>query len=439
MRLKLDFNNKTIFWILLISSIVFLPLIFAPPLWDDLNLYRDGHFHLKPSPFRYFDILSDRYRAWPLGHTILWSLRNLFGTSLTVPHLLSILLHGLNAGLVFKLARRLQWPQPAIIAGIFMFHPLQTYTVASVMQFPNLLAFTAMLLALLGSLNDLPRAANTWPAILILANLSLLLKPAGAFFIVPILWWNQRRGYSRALAAVIAIAAGLFAFMKTSDGVRFRAPEVFYSSTFYFEAPFLASTIGDLEAAGLYPSIEDYPLLSEALARPILQIGAPVAILGQNFIFYGQKTIAPFSLFFIYSKELGSTARITLGLLGLLCVVILIWTRRARVQHDPLAAASVLLLCGFLPVSGLFYVPLMKYTFTANHWYYWQALGFAGLTVVLAQKVHAKLSLMMMIALIYFCSVAATDHYNLELSLKKNLKQVPSSVILPALLQGHNF
>jgi tetratricopeptide (TPR) repeat protein len=93
-------------------------------------------------------------RAWtvpiggiyrPLGQTLFWVERHFGGQSPKMYHLIGVLLHGINAGLLWMVLRRLGIAGAWLAAALFAVHPMQVQAVAWISQQPHLLASAFLL------------------------------------------------------------------------------------------------------------------------------------------------------------------------------------------------------------------------------------------------------------------------------------------------------
>jgi tetratricopeptide (TPR) repeat protein len=151
-------NQKKVSWEKLLPALAIIGLViasYAPALhagfvWDDDKYVTDNPMLTAPDGLKqiwfsahtqsqYFPLV---YTTFMLEHA-LWGL-NPFGY-----HLVNILLHSLNAVLLWRVLRRLRVPAAWLAASVFALHPVQVESVAWVSELKNLESLFFCLLATL--------------------------------------------------------------------------------------------------------------------------------------------------------------------------------------------------------------------------------------------------------------------------------------------------
>jgi tetratricopeptide (TPR) repeat protein len=88
----------------------------------------------------------------PLSLTLLWVQHHFFGEKPLFYHVLSVVLHAINAALLWMILRRLSVPGAWLGAALFAAHPVQAQTIAWVSQQYHVIAATLYLWTVLGYL-----------------------------------------------------------------------------------------------------------------------------------------------------------------------------------------------------------------------------------------------------------------------------------------------
>ena len=117
-------------------------------VWDDPLLV-----HKNPLVTGKLNVLSVWFSTdFPLTLTVFWLQWLAWGTSPVGFHVVNVLLHALNAILVYRVLLRLKIPGAWLGAAIFAFHPVCAASVAWISEQKNTLALVFYLLSLLCSL-----------------------------------------------------------------------------------------------------------------------------------------------------------------------------------------------------------------------------------------------------------------------------------------------
>jgi tetratricopeptide (TPR) repeat protein len=300
---------------------------------------------------------------YPLVFTVFWAEYHLWGFNPVGYHLVNIVIHLLNALLVWTVLSRFNFKWAFWAAAIFALHPVHVESVAWVTELKNVLSLLFYLLALLAYLRYLNMAAEvtlpearskTWYiAALICFFLALLSKTVTATLpatILLLIWWRRGR-------ITWQDSAGLspFFILGVSMGLLTARVEVYH-----------------VHAAG--PEW-DYTLLERIL------------IAGRAVWFYAGKLLWPHPLIFSYPRWTIDAVHwqqylFPLGLFGL---VGLLWFLRDKIGRGPLTA--VLFFVGTLfPALCFFNIYPMLYSFVADHFQYAASLGLICLCCASADR-----------------------------------------------------
>ena len=313
----------------------YLPALNAGFIWDD-DAYVTGNATLRT--------LDGLRRIWlepgavpqyyPLTFTSLWLDHHLWGVQALAYHLVNVLLHGLDAILVWVIGRRLALPGAWFAAAVFAVHPVHVESVAWVTERKNVLSGALYLGALLTYLRYAGGARAAYVPALGLFVGALLAKTVTCTLpvvLLLILWWKRGRIDVVPLLPFFALGA--------AAGVM----------TGWMEAHHVG-------AAG--------ELWRLSLVERCL-------IAGRALWFYAAKLLWPHSLAFIYARW-----RIDGGVwwqylfpIGAVVAVAALYVWRRRLGDGPLVA--VLCYAATLaPALGFVNVYPMRYSFVADHFQY---------------------------------------------------------------------
>ncbi len=330
-----------------LTLLSYLPAVGNGYVWDDDAYLTANNLVVAPdglrriwlsldSPSQYFPLVYTSFRL----EYALWGLRP------PGYHLVNILLHALNALLVWRLLRRLSLPGAWLAAALFALHPVNVESVAWVTERKNVLSTPFFLAALACWLSFLESAGRErwrrYALCLVLFLLALFAKttavtlPAAMLLVV---WLKEARiGRGRLWAAAPFALIGLGMGLLTVWWERFHQ-----------------KTAGSEFA---YSLVERVLIASRALW------------------FYLWKLAWPASLSFSYPKWKIDPAdpAAYLWLAAILILVLAMWRWRGRLGRGP-AAAAVFFAASLAPLLGFFSLYTFRYSFVADHYQYVAAIG----------------------------------------------------------------
>jgi hypothetical protein len=365
--------------ILALAVWAYAPVRHAGWVWDDIDVYvttnatvrspdgiRDIWFGFYRNPAKGNALVVKTYQYYPLVFSSFWLEHRLFGLEPGPYHVLNVLLHLVNALLVFRLARRLGIPGATFVAGLFALHPMMVESVAWVSERKNVLSGLFYLSAFLAYLrwDDGGPRARWWLAASVFLFLGALL--------------------SKTVTATLP-AALLLAMVWRHGRLRARdvAPLV----------PFVALAVGlgwfsvHLERYAVGASGEDF---SQTLFERCALI-APHA-----FAFYALKVLWPHPITFIYPRwdPHASGPAAYVWLVACLAAGMALLAARRRFGNGPLLLVlfSVVTLApalGFVPVYP------HRYSWVADHFAYLGNLGFFALIASAGAWVTERIPVLM--------------------------------------------
>jgi hypothetical protein len=325
-------------------------------IWDD------PEYVINNATLRTLDGLS---RIWfepgatpqyyPMVFTGFWIEYHLWGLDTFGYHLVNVLLHGLNAVLLFLLCRRLAVPGAWVVALLFALHPVQVESVAWITERKNVLSLFFYLSAFLVYFHpdrSQPGSSQPWSS-----------RP-----------WYLRPGYFLALA--------LFLFALWSKTVTCTLPAAMLLVLWWKKprlgrqeiVPLLPFFVMGLVLAFVTVWMEKTHVGAQGEAWS-LGLGGRCLLAGRIPWFYAWKLVAPVDLAFIYhrwSVDPG-VAWQYLFPAALVGGVLFLWLMRRRLGKGPLVA--VLIFVGSLvPALGFFNVYPMRFSYVAIIFSTWPRL-----------------------------------------------------------------
>ncbi|HVH05162.1 MAG TPA: tetratricopeptide repeat protein [Myxococcota bacterium] len=355
-------------WLLLAALAVYSPLRTAGFVWDD-DQYVTAN--------RTLDDAAGLARIWtdpratpqyyPLVHTGYWLERRVFGLDARGYHLTNVLLHGLNAVLLWRVLARLGVPGALLGASLFAVHPVMVESVAWITERKNVLSLAFALGSLLAYLHFAPlaagaepgrRRAGAWALSLALFAAGLLSKtvvctlPAA---IAVLHWWKRGRIRTVDLAPLLPFfALGAAAGLHTA----------------WIERHHVGAVGGEW---GLAP-----------IERVLLA--------GRALWFYAGKLAWPHPLVFFYPRWRIDATELAQAAFPVAAVAAAaaLFAARGRIGRGPLAA--VLIFAGVLfPALGFVDVYPFRYSYVADHFQYHAAPALLALFAAAAAGGAARL------------------------------------------------
>ncbi len=328
----------------------YMPVLRAGFIWDDDDYVTENpalrtvgglaRIWLRP---------GTTHQYYPLVHTSFWLEYHLWGLNPLGFHLDNLLLHILNALLVWTVLRRLDVTFAWLAAAFFALHPVNVESVAWVTERKNVLSTAFYLCALLSYFRFDPPAAAGSPrrfpfyyASLLLFLAALCSKTVTCTLpaaILILLWWKRgklgRRDWLATLPMFV-MGAG-FGF-----------------GTAWMEKHYVGASGVDWRLTPL-----DRLLLA-----------------GRALCFYAKSIVWPRDLMFIYPRwRIDSSAAWQCAFpLAVAGVAAFLWIRRRRLGRGPLAAVLFFAVT-LAPALGFVDVFPFRYSFVADHFQYLASIG----------------------------------------------------------------
>ncbi len=337
----------------LLVAVTFAPSLSAGFVWDDeTNVTDNPTLKTWDGLIAIWCAPGATQQYYPLTHTSFWIECRLWGLAPVGYHLTNLVLHAMNAVLLWRLLAGLGVPGAFTIAAIFAVHPLQVETVVYVTERKNLLSALLCLLATRRYLafdRTQARRDYLWAAALFFgALLSKTVIGPWPLVMALLLWFRGRLDgiQVKRLAALMGMAVPLCVV------------------TAWLEV----HHVGSIGAAWE------------------LTLAERVIIAGRALWFYAAKTVWPDPLMLIYPRWVIDAASLVQYAPAALAaaVPLVAWGLRHRLGRGLLVASA-----GFglmlSPILGFFDVYYMRYSFVRDHFQY---LAGIFLIAVIVAAVH---------------------------------------------------
>jgi tetratricopeptide (TPR) repeat protein len=319
-------------------------------IWDD-----DDHVTQNPlltAPHGLWQIWTktkSETQYYPLVFTTFWVERRLWGLNPMGYHTVNVLLHTINAILVWRLLRRLEVRGAWMIGAIFAVHPVHVESVAWITERKNVLSGLFYLLALGCYLRFESGRRWAWYAgALGLFILALLSKTVTATLVVALLLIRWLRGWRIGWREVGELV------------------------------PFLV--IG--AAMGLLTKWYEAQVVGAEGLDWNLSMGEHLLVAGRALAFYVMKLVWPTNLTFSYPRwqlDIHDPTQwswvLGVGLIGLV-----FWWKRFAWGRGPFVGLAFFAV-SLAPALGFVNIYTMRYSFVADHYQYLASIGIIALVI----------------------------------------------------------
>ncbi len=299
---------------------------------------------------------------FPLVYTTFRFERDLWGLNPLGFHLVNVLLHGINAVLVWLVLRRLQIPGSWLAAAIFALHPVQVETVAWITELKSIESLFFCLLAVLAWMQFIDTAGpQRWRfyALALAAYLAALFAKTTACTLpaalVLVLWLRGQR-------FVPARAAQIFPFVLIGGGMGL--------VTVWWE-----KHLGNWnESFGLAFTLTERMLIA-----------------GRALWFYAGKLLWPVNLTFSYPRWNINAADAVqyIPVAGCFAVAAGLWIWRAKLGRGVIAGI-VFFVAALSPLLGFVTEYTFHYSFVADHYQYNASIGLIAIFAALLWRWMGK-------------------------------------------------
>ncbi len=340
--------------LLALTVLAYLPVWRCGYIWDDDAYVTQNRLLTAPDGLERIWFSAHRQSQYfPLVYTTLRFEHALWGLNPMGYHLVNIVVHGLNALLVWVVLRKLALPGAWLAAAIWAVHPVNVESVAWITELKNTQLTLFYLLALLAWMKFTARETGSlWRYY----ALALVLQALALF--------------SKTTACTLPAALLLVLWLRKEPIGRRRLVQV---------APFMALGIamGLLSVwwevhLGNYDKVLDYSF--DGLERGLIATRA--------LWFYAAKLVWPTKLMFSYPRwEINRHDPLQYTwLIGCVAVALVLWWRRRVLGRAPVAAV-VFFVAALSPLLGFIPLYTFRYTFVADHYQYVASIGLIALFV----------------------------------------------------------
>ncbi|MBP6964628.1 MAG: tetratricopeptide repeat protein [Armatimonadetes bacterium] len=324
--------------------VAYWPAMHGGFVWDDDKYVSNNHLLTAPDGLKRIWFSVDQpSQYFPLVYTTFRLEYALWGLKTTGYHVTNIILHILNALLIWFILRKLSVKGAWLAAAVFALHPVHVESVAWITERKNVLSTVFYLLTVLSWMRFRDRA--DWR----FYGLALVLSAMALF--------------AKTTASTIPAALLLVSWLRR---------ERIGWLEFALITPFVTLGVG----AGLISIWWEKNKQGTTGEMFDFTVADRILIAGRALWFYLGKLILPVKLAFSYSKwniDLSQPPQY-LWPAGCAAVAGVLWWFRRTVGRAPIAA-GIFFVAALVPMLGFFSLFTFRYSFVADHYQYIASLG----------------------------------------------------------------
>ncbi|EQC45285.1 glycosyltransferase family 39 protein [Bacteriovorax sp. Seq25_V] len=347
-----------------------------------------------PSMWAFWDSTSGYTRSWPMSYSLLWLLSKVFLQNIYLYKVTNIILHFLNFLLLFKILKSFYSKAISSFAAIiFLIHPMQIESIFWVFQFKTIISITFLFLSLIYFLKYLDLKKKRFFIISILFfSLSLASKITAIFF--PLLLiaftYGKKRSLVSAMVTLPFLLISAYFGYKTIQGVNYSKAEISVINSDYKNQGHTSTAASDLfanqEAQKInFPKLEiqDERFIDNSISR-IRIILFTTSFYFKKFLLFGKNSL-------LYKYNYIGTLEELYSVITFIFLMSSVFVLKLPFQK--FVTVALIYLLSHLPVSGLAYVPYMKYSLVADHWAYLSIAPLSLLFSIFLYSLLAKYSI----------------------------------------------
>jgi len=343
-------NAKKYYFILMLITLVlaaYYPSIKGDFVWDDNRFFVNNPVISEPGGLFKIWFTSDNIDYWPLSFSSFWLERRIWGLNPAYSHIVNILLHSLNAVLLWIILKYVGFKWAWLASLLFALHPVNVQSVAWLTERKNLLSCLFYLSSLLTFLIY----TNSGKKKLYLMSLFL--------FFAALL--------SKTSSIMLPVILVFYLLIRNS---KITIKDVFRILPFF--ALSLVLGLVTIWFQNYRAGTSEFNATASLLEKVILP--------GKIVYFYLSKLFFPHNLSFVYPRwllDVNSPASY-LPTLTLLILAITLFLKR-ETSLKPVFAGFYFFVINLMPVLGFWDIYFMRYSFVSDHWQYIASIGILSL------------------------------------------------------------
>jgi protein O-mannosyl-transferase len=360
---SVDIRWPLAFVLVVVTILVYQPVWHGGFIWDDDVLITANPTVTASDGLYRFWFTTEAPDYYPLTSSLWWLEWRWWGNSPMHYHVLNVLLHAVNAVLVWIVLQRLKVPGAWLAGLVFAVHPVNVATVAWISEQKNTLSMFFYAAAILLYLQFDAENRRRWYVFSLVAFLLALLSKAAVVMLPIVLlgcvWWLHGRVQRKDFLRV-----GPFIALSLVLGI----------VTMWFQ--------------------HNRALVLGELSVPTGNILSRVAVAGCALWFYLYKAILPWNLCAIYPKWNVDASQWSAYLPGMVlagCFTVFWWKRKSWGRPWLFGLGYFVLM--LFPVLGFIRISLHEHTLVTDHWQYHAIVGAVALAVAAGVAICRQLGL----------------------------------------------
>lgn len=345
------------------TFLAYLPVARAGLIWDDGSLVINNPLIHRADGLWQFWFSTQPVDFYPVTSSMLWLEWRLWGENPTGYHLVNVLVHALDALLLWRVLRRLHIPGAWLAAALFAVHPVNVESVAWITQRKNTLAMFFYLLSLLLYLRCDRVSPPSRAGVVDAGGVqSRLINGRTRWYWLSFVAFVVSLLSKTSVASMPLVLLGL-AWWRTG---RVRRVDLFRSVPFF-------------TAACIVGAISHWFQIHRAIGTDVVRtegLGARLAGAGWATWFYLYKAVLPVGLRSIYPRWQidGGLWWNYVPLVVLMGVLAACWRYGDGWGRGAFAGLGYFVVM-LLPVSGVLDIGFMQQSLVADHWQYFAIIG----------------------------------------------------------------
>jgi hypothetical protein len=403
---------------IIISYLVYLPIIFGQPFWDDWTfLFNRERYQFDGKIWDFFP--GGLYpKAWPVFYSVFWLLLKIFKEHFFLYHILSIFIHAANSTLIYSILKKFNLKQALIIALIYLVHPTHLFTIAWIIQLKTLLSIFFFLLSIQAILKYISHDK------LLYSIISL------AFFILSVL----SKSTTASLSACLVLFSPYFIKAKL---INKKSVYFFIIITFFISSTSLYLTAKNYNLNTNKASSNDEKIVKESSEKYLPQLNERILISLKNTARYTVHAVLPLSPPYLYQKTttLENSREDFIYIFCFVAITLYILGYLLKEKKYFILFSLSFYFFSLIPFTGLVYIPIFFLYNFVPHWLSIPIIGLLPMIQIIEDKTRVLIFFLGFFAIT--THIYSYNFYNTERIFIKSIEASDNNINYSAALVEH--